>query len=160
MNPPVCVECRRAFRPDPRTASFQKTCRREGCRRARSRAKLRRWRVLHPDYPAARRAKVRAWAKAYPDYWQTYRKGHPTYVQADNDRRRRSRKRAQRAANETAIASIFRRKWQDLAVLEGLKSAANETTMDRRINGVVDYLIWRDAAANERPMAVSGGGSG
>jgi hypothetical protein len=160
MAPPVCVECERVFKPDPRTANTQKICRRTACRRARLRAKLRRWRSLHPDCATKGQAKVRAWAKAYPDYWQTYRKDHPTYVKADNERRRLAHERANFAANVTAIASISRRKKETLAVLSSLKSAANVTAMDRRINGVVDYLISRDAAANVTPIACTGEGSG
>ena len=121
---------------------------------------MRRWRALHPDYEAQGRAKVRAWAKAYPDYWKGYRKRNPDYVERDNKRRRGARRRAQRAANVTAIAFISRRKQKTLAVLSSLKSAANVTAIDRRINGVVDYLISRDAAANETPMASTGSGSG
>jgi hypothetical protein len=160
MNPPICVECGRAFQPDPRTADFQKVCGRPACRRARLRAKLRRWRALHPDCAIKGQAKVRAWAKAYPDYWQVYRKDHPTYVKADNERRRRAHESVKCAANVTAIDSIARRKQETLAVLSGLKSAANVTAMDRRINGVVDYLISRDAAANVTPIAPTGDGSG
>jgi hypothetical protein len=114
---------------------------------------MRRWRKLHPKHIAAYRPKVRAWAKAYPDYWRHYRKKNRTYAERDNTRRRRAHRRAKRAANVTAIASISRRRLQDLTGIKSCESAANVTLMDRRINGIVDYLVWRDRAANETGMA-------
>ena len=153
MNPPICDQCGRVYKPDPRTA-HQKTCRRLRCRRARNRAKMRRWRTLHPKHTAAYRPKVRAWAKAYPDYWRQYRKNNRVYAERDNKRRRRAHREARRAANVTAIASIFRRKLQDLTSLRSPESAANVTLMDRRINGIVDYLVWRDRAANVTDIAL------
>lgn len=159
MSPPLCAQCGRVFKPDSRTA-HQKTCSRRSCRRARARAKLRRWRKLHRDHITAYRPKVRAWAKAYPDYWQTYRREHPRYASRDNARRRKFYRRKRRSANETAIASISRRKLEDLALLKRADSSANETLMDRRINGIVDYLVWRDHAANVTGMARVATGDG
>lgn len=115
---------------------------------------MRRWRTLHPKHTAAYRPKVRAWAKAYPDYWRQYRKNNRVYAERDNKRRRRAHREARRAANVTAIASIFRRKLQDLTSLRSPESAANVTLMDRRINGIVDYLVWRDRAANVTDIAL------
>lgn len=152
MNPPLCNQCGRVFKRDPRTA-HQKICPRRSCRRARDRAKMRRWRKLHPKHIAAYRPKVRAWAKAYPDYWRSYRKKNRAYAERDNKRRKRAHRRAKRAANVTAIAVISRRKIQDLTDLRSPESAANVTLMDRRINGIVDYLVWRERTANVTGIA-------
>ena len=115
--------------------------------------------IGRPDHgPPARTA----WAKANPDYWRDYRRDHPTYYQQDLFRRRQAYRKAhaRSSANEIAIADISRRK---LAALEALQTpgfSANETSIDRRVELVVDYLVWKARSAKEVSMEVTGPGSG
>ena len=57
------------------------------------------------------------------DYWQNYRKEHPDYVEKDNKRRHASHKKE--------------------------KNAAKQDTIQRRQNGILDYLIWKESAAKQ-----------
>jgi len=150
----ICLQCDRSFQPDTRIGDAQRTCSREACQRMRKRAKLRRWRVLHPDRAQSHPSKARAWAKAFPDYWQQYRREHPDYRAHDNERRRQARRRARRAAKETLIADISRRKLEALEALQSPDVSAKETPIDRRVEVVVDYLVWKERAAKESPMVL------
>lgn len=155
MKQSRCRYCGRWFHPH---APGQKACPREGCRRARQREKLQSWRKRHPGFAKKWRPKVQAWAKAYPDYWQANRRRNPAYVERDNRRRRAAHRRARRAANDTGVREIFVEKLR--TVIAGDPSgAANDTGAARRVEGVVEALIWRECAANRYRMA-PGGSSG
>lgn len=151
----VCRQCHRAFRPDPRIGAAQRTCSRKRCQRSRRRKALRLWRVLHPENVRIHAQRDQARAKANPGYWRHYRKAHPEYRAGDNERRRRARRRAARAANETLIARISRRKFRALKAVQGPPGAANETSIHRRVSVVVDYLLWKERAANETDIATA-----
>ena len=135
-----CRYCGRLFRPDPRTARFQKSCGREACRLARQRQKLRRWRALHPDHAKRYQPKVRAWAKAFPNYWRHYRKGHPKYVRRDNCRRCTAMKGSRCSANETAMTRVVVEKLRALESLGPRIYSANETTIARRVDAMEECL--------------------
>ena len=156
----VCLQCHRAFRPDGRVGEAQKTCSRSACQRARRRAALRLWRVLHPENVRIHAQRGRAWAKAHPDYWQRYRRDHPVYYQRDLARRRKTWRAERSSANEIAMGDISRRKLAALVALQGPVSSANETSIDRRVELVVDYLVWKARSAKEVSMEVTGPGSG
>lgn len=121
-----CRFCGRWYMPDPRTAHFQKSCNRKSCRKERRRQKMKDWAARHPDYQTYRNAKVRDWASAR-NYWKQYRASHPAYVRKDNKRRVLSRKRR--------------------------KLSAKQTAMDRRINGLIDVLIWKEQSAKQTDIA-------
>ena len=160
MDQPRCRYCRRPFRPDPRIGEAQKVCGRADCQRTRRRATLRLWRGLHPENVKVHAKRGRAWTKANPDYWRRYRRDHPAYYQQDLLRRRQAYREARSSANEIAIGDISRRK---LAALEALQSpdlSANETSIDRRVAIVVDYLVWKARSAKEISMEVASPGSG
>ena len=150
---PVCRYCHRSFRPNPRIGEAQKTCSREACQRARRRAKLRRWRALHPDRAQSPPAKMRAWAKAYPAYWRQYRRDHPAYYQQDLIRRRKAYRRSCSSAKETLIAEVSRRKLEALVALQAPNLSAKETPIDCRVKVIVDYLVWKARSAKESPIA-------
>lgn len=160
MNLATCQRCKKPFHPSPRTARFQKTCSRAACQKERKRAKGRRWRSLHPDYDASRLGKKRAWARAYPDYWQQYRRNNPEYARRDNRRRCQSARRARRSANQTLIRDLARRKLEGLTVLGRAISSANQTPIHRLSRGLLDYLVWRDASANQTAIGGTAPGSG
>jgi hypothetical protein len=143
-----CAGCRGMFTPDPRIGDKQKNCGRKACRRARAQAKGWRWRAMHPDYDIHRRVKKRGWAAAR-GYWREYRRKHPDYRARDNERRRRAKVAAKRAANRTAIGEISRRKLANLVTLVEAERAANQTSIHRLGAEVVNYLVWRERAANQ-----------
>lgn len=157
---PDCRHCSRSFRPDPRIGEAQKVCGRAACQRERRRATLRLWRVLHPENVKVHAQRGRAWAKANPDYWRNYRRDHPAYYQQDLFRRRQAWRRARSSANEIAIADISRRKLAALEALQASNPSANETPIDRRVELVVDYLVWKARSAKEIVMEVPPVGSG
>lgn len=156
MAIPLCRYCDRPFRPDPRIGEAQKVCGRSACQRARKRAKLRRWRTLHPDHAQSTSAKQQAWAKAYPDYWRQYRRSHPDYYERDLARRRKAYRSARSSAKETLIKDISRRKLEALETLQTPDVSAKETPIARRMELVVDYLVWKARSAKESPMEVAG----
>ena len=141
-----CAYCGRSFRPNPRTAKHQKACHREECRRARQRQKLRRWRMLHPDLASKWLPKLRAWAKAYPDYWRQWRGDHRDYREREKLRMRAKRRQARRVANETAIGQIAVEKLQSIRAEQPI-TVANETVIARRMDALVDFLIWKESVA-------------
>lgn len=140
MGKKLCRYCGRQFEPDPRTARFQKACSRVPCQRERKRQKLRRWRVLHPEYTRRYGPKMRAWAKAYPDYWRQYRSSHPDYSRRDQARRITARKRAKVSANETSIRRVLVEKLEALDLEAAEKMSANETPILRRMEAIEDCL--------------------
>src|SRR6266487_1463796 len=160
MALPDCRQCRRSFRPDPRIGETQKVCGRAACQQERRRATLRLWRVLHPENVKVHAQRGRAWAKANPDYWRDYRRDHPAYYQQDLLRRRQAYRAAHSSANEIAIADISRRKLAALEALQRPDPSANETPIHRRVELVVDYLVWKARSAKEIVMEVTPLGRG
>ena len=146
-----CRYCGRWFHPH---TPGQKACPRGECRQARDREKLRNWRKRHPGYAEKWRPKVRAWAEAYPNYWRGYRQKNRSYVERDNRRRRKAHRQARRAANDTGMREILVEKLRTVAAAEP-SNAANDTGRDRRVEALVDVLIWKESAAN-RYRVVSG----
>lgn len=151
-----CLNCRRRFQPDPRAARQQRACAREPCRRARRRLKLRSWRKRHPGSAAPSPAKVRAWAAAYPDYWRQWRAKHPGYREREKRRLRAKRRRGRRVANVTGMAEIAVEKLRGLAAA-GPQGVAKETGLSRRVDGVVEFLIWKEGVAKQTDMEPAGG---
>ena len=160
MTLPLCRHCRCPFQPDPRIGEAQKVCSRAVCQRARRRAALRLWRVLHPENVRIHAKRGHAWAEANPDYWRRYRQEHPAYYQQDLFRRRGAYWRGRSSAKETLIADVSRRKLAALEALLPPNLSANETSIDRRVELVVDYLVWKARSAKEVSMEVTSPGSG
>ena len=145
-----CCYCGRDYVPDPRTAAFQKSCRRSACRQARQRHAYQSWWARNRDYDQPRRGNIRRWAKDYPDYWKRYRQTHPAYSER-NRRRTRERLRAQRAmfAKQNAIRR------DPVGYLEGLKVGpmfAKQNAMARPIEGILTYLVSREVFAKPNGM--------
>ena len=122
-----CEFCHEWFTPDPRTVRTQRSCAKPACRKQRSRAAVRNWRQQNQDCNKGRGPKIREWAKAYPDYWRQYRRYHPEYAAKDNQRRRTARQRA--------------------------KNAAKRNEIHRRVEGILDYLLWKELSAKQNEMA-------
>lgn len=141
-----CVHCHRWFRPNRRKISIQKACLKRRCQKRRHRDNCRTWREKNPEQDQSRRGKVRGWAAAYPDYWRRYRTDHPDYVRLDNGRRRRARRIAVGAAKRDSIKAISVEKLRELQEM-GAGPAAKRDSLDRRVDGLLDYLIWKESAA-------------
>lgn len=153
--PQRCAYCRRRFQPDPRTAAFQKTCSRPECRReSRLQAHRRWWRDNGSELDAARASKHNTWAKD-TSYWRNYRATRPDYVRRDNERRRQGRRKTARAANQDTRRQISVGKLRDIQALRP-ETAANQDTIHRRVEGLVDYLLWKEGAANQDTIAPAG----
>jgi hypothetical protein len=115
---------------------------------------------LHPENVRIHAKRGHAWVEANPDYWRRYRQEHPAYYQQDLLRRRKAYRRGRSSANETLIADVSRRKLAALEAFLPPNLSANETSIDRRIELVVDYLVWKARSAKEVSMEVTSPGSG
>jgi hypothetical protein len=143
-----CEHCRHWFHPDPRTAAFQKFCPAPECRRQSRLASHRRWWLENGrELDEARASKHKDWARDTA-YWRNYRADHPDYVRRDNERRRKAKKRALRAANQDMRREISVGKLRDILASVPEK-AANQDMILRPVRGVVDYLLWKEGSANQ-----------
>ena len=137
-----CIHCGQSFLPDPRVGRRQKRCAEEECRKAANRRKVRKWVQCNPDILPSLQAKMRVWAKAYPDYWRRYRKEHPDYCQRDNQRRAASLRKQRCSAKLTSMRTIAVEKLQRIEELAPENCSAKLTQRDRRVDGIMDYLLW------------------
>lgn len=141
-----CVHCRRWFPPDPRTAASQKFCPAPECRRQSRLSSHRRWWGANGrECDHARAAKRRAWATGYQS---RYRAEHLDYVARDNARRRKARQAAHRAVNQDMRRRISVGKLRDIQALEP-ENAVNQDIIHRRVDGLLDYLLWKEGAVNQ-----------
>jgi len=141
-----CAFCHRWYRLDSRTYGHQLACDRATCRKERKAEADRNWRIKHPGYGQSRKLKIRAWAESYPCYWKHYRKNHLDYCLRDNRRRVLAAKRARHSAKQDAIRQISLDKLRSIQET-GLKSSAKQDGIIRRVNGIMDYLIWKESSA-------------
>lgn len=147
-----CEFCHEWFAPDPRTSKFQRSCSKPDCRKQRSALAVRNWWLQNSDYNKGRGSKIRAWAKAYPNYWRKYRREHPDYAEKERRRRRSTHKRAKNAAKQNTITQISLKKLESIRDLEPI-SAAKQNAIHRRVNGILDYLFWKESAAKQNEIA-------
>lgn len=152
-----CLICHQWFSPDPRTADHQEVCSKPACQKQRKARTDRSWRIRHPEPPAERLRKVRDWARNYPHFWQHYRATHPDYVQRDNVRRRLARHSASRAAKQDLSRQIAVERLEGIRQI-GAGNAAKQDVMARRIEGLVDYLLWKEGAAKHNLVALQNPG--
>lgn len=148
-----CVICGKWYKPNARTFLVQVCCGRIKCKIERKARANKSWRARHPDYEKSRRLKKLAWIKLHPGYWKEYRNTHPSYREMDNRRRKASRKLAQNAARQDAIRESAVEKLQCIPRFEP-ETAARQDTMDRRVDYVVEYLLWKERAARQDGIAI------
>jgi hypothetical protein len=147
-----CEICRKWFMPDPRTYKIQKACSKPECLQKRKEKAKRDWWKNNPVYEYKyRKEKTRNWAKEYPDYWKNYRRGHPDYVEKDNRRRRTRHKKAKNAAKQDTMRKI------SVDKLKGIQEirpdfSAKQDTLNRRVDGILDYLFWKESSAKQDGM--------
>jgi hypothetical protein len=146
-----CQFCGRWYKPDPRTARFQKASENESCRKERQLQKNRNWAARYPDCHSYRATKIREWA-ARTRYWKRYRASHPQYVLKDNKRRVLTRKRLKVSAKHTAIRQITVDKLNSIRQNQPDLSAKH-TAIDSRVDGLIDLLIWKELSAKQADIA-------
>ena len=137
-----CVFCHRWYAPNPRTWKHQLACPRKKCRKKRKAQADRSWRIKHPGRSNETwKLKVRAWARNYPDYWKQYRASHPEYVLRDNLRRVAAAKQVRAFRKTDAIRQISVDKIRSIREM-GVECSAKTDAIIRRVDGIVDYLLW------------------
>ena len=67
-----CAYCHRAYRPDPRTAGFQKSCSAPTCRRKRKQEAQAKFLKENPNYFRGRYGQIKKWLAAHPGYTVSY----------------------------------------------------------------------------------------
>lgn len=159
MARPRCHCCGQFFKPYPQQGARQKTCGQPSCRQIRQRRKYQDWIKRHPWHRAERKTKVQGWAKAYPDYWRQYRAGHSEYQERERSRMKGKRGRARRVAKQTAWSRIAVEKLRVVRRM-GPKTVAKQTAWARRVNGIVDFLWWKETVAKQRPIEAGVGPGG
>lgn len=146
-----CEFCHKWFSPHPR-APHQRCCFNTACRKERKARAKKDWWVKNPDYGKGRQSKVRAWAKAYPDYWSEYRQEHPDYAKKERHRMRSARKKAKSVAKQDAVHQIYVEKLESIRQLEPV-SVAKQDAVYRRINDIVECLLWKEGVAKQDGLA-------
>lgn len=146
-----CLVCQSLFLPNPRTPQ-QKVCSQDLCQRERKRRQWRRWAFIHQEQ---KNRKLRLWAKAYPHYWRHYRKhkAKPAYRQREIQRMRDRRKSLRRVAKQIQIRALYLERLRRIQTLGAVqKNVAKQTLIARRINEIVECLIWKERVAKQIPM--------
>lgn len=102
-----CVYCHRDYRPDPRTATFQKSCSAPACHRKRKQGAQSRYLQKNPDYFRGRYGQVKVWLAAPPGYLKAYRASHPEQLAKKRLQNRRRRRRMR------GLARIYKSRCSD-----------------------------------------------
>lgn len=143
-----CAHCRHWFQPDSRHAADQAFCSRPGCRHQSRLASHRKWWTKEGrECDKTRAGKHKAWARQ-TGYQRRYRAEHPTYVLRDNARRRQAHQAARRAVNQDMTRKISVGRLRDIQVLRP-ENAVNQDTIHRRVEKIVDSLLWKEGAVNQ-----------
>ena len=143
-----CEFCHNWFTPYPGTYRQQRCCSKAACRKKRKVRTKRNWWLKNPGYNRERKQKIRAWAKGYPDYWQKYRQEHPDYVKKDNKRRHTGHKKEKNAAKQDLSSKISVEKLKSIMEIKP-DSAAKQDLLQRRQNGIINFLYWKESAAKQ-----------
>ncbi len=147
-----CKICHQWFTPHPR-APHQLCCSDTACCKEHQKQTKKSWWLKNPNYAKSRNPKIRAWAKNSPDYWQKYRKEHPDYAQKERQRMRSVRQKAKNVAKQDAVSKISVEKLESIRG-SGTDFVAKQDTVHRQVNGILDYLFWKEAVAKQDSMAV------
>ena len=146
-----CEICHQWFSPHPQ-APHQRCCFKVSCRKQRKAKANKSWQLKNPGYGKDRKPKIQAWAKDYPDYWRKYRREHPDYAKKERRRRRSAHQKAKNAAKQDTVRQMSVEKLKSIRDLEPV-SAAKQDTVHRRVNGILDYLFWKESVAKQDDMA-------
>ena len=143
-----CVVCHDWYRPNPRIGEDQLACDREECRKERKAEYDREWRKKNPGHEAGRRVKLKTWAAAHSGYWRRYRKTHPVYVERERERMRSRRKTLKSDAKQVSMRQIAVEKLLSIQA-QAPKTVAKQVLIHRRVDGIVDYLFWKEGVAKQ-----------
>lgn len=148
-----CRICEDWFIPHRRARKIsQRCCSKPACQKERKAENKRDWWRRNPDYDQSRKTKIQDWAKDYPDYWRHYRATHPGYVEKDNRRRVLSRQKSPLSAKQDLTRQMSVEKLRNIQEIGPAKSAKQDLTA-RRVDGLVDYLLWKEESAKQNPIA-------
>lgn len=148
-----CEFCHEWFSPDPRASYKQRCCQKSVCRKKRKSMTQKNWRLKNHGYERSRREKINNWAKTYPNYWQKYRREHPDYTTRDNQRRVLSRQKASMSAKQDQITQFSLEKLESIKKMRVICSAKQDQ-INRRINEVVNFLLWKELSAKQNEIAI------
>jgi hypothetical protein len=135
-----CLYCHCLYRPDPRTAAFQKACRDPACRRRRKKEAQTQFLRDNPGYFRGRYAQIKPWLDAHPGYWVAYSKVHPEYRRKNRLRERLRRLHLKRCPVHIQV-TMLRRKARALTLLRG---ADIQDTIRLRLDGLLDAICRPD----------------
>jgi len=110
------------------------------------------WNLKNPSYGKSRKPKIRAWAKKYPDYWRKYRKKRPNYAEKERCRMRSARQKAKSVAKQDAVRKISVEKLESIRDSEP-NFVAKQDAVHRRVDGILNYLFWKETVAKQDRMA-------
>lgn len=151
MSKKRCEFCHKWFLPSPYAAHHQKCCSNTTCRKKRKAKANKNWREKNPDYERSRNIKRCIWAKTYPNYWRRYRKEHPDYARKERRRMRSARKKAKSVAKQDTARQSSLEKLENIRDF-GLNSVAKQDAVFSQINGILDYLSWKECVAKQDIM--------
>ena len=154
MEKKRCEFCQKWCMPSPYAGHHQKCCSNIECKKKRKEQVNKNWREKNPSYEKSRSEKKRIWAGSYPNYWQRYRKEHPDYVRRDNKRRCSSRKKQCLSARQDTARQIALEKLESIRNFKP-NSAARQDAVFALINGILDYLFWREGSARQDKIALA-----
>jgi len=143
-----CEFCHKWFSPSPYAAHHQKCCSDPVCCKKRKARANKNWRAKNPDYEKGRNEEKRIWAQNYPDYWQKYRQTNSDYVKREYRRRCSARKEAEKTARQDTARQISLEKLKSIQEL-ALNSAARQDAVHGQIEGIVNYLFWKEKTARQ-----------
>jgi len=153
MKKKRCDFCHKWFMPHPQ-APHQCCCSDPACRKKRKSTADKKWRLNNQNYGRSRKLKIRDWAKEYPNYWQRYRRERPDYAQKERQRMRSVRQRAKNVAKQDAVRKISVEKLKSIREYEP-DFVAKQDAVHRRVDGILDYLFWKESVAKQDVMAES-----
>lgn len=147
-----CIYCGSWFNPCP-TVKIQKVCSQSACQIERHRRGCLEWHKKHPEYDQSRRHKIRAWAKKN-DYWKEYRLKHPQYRKHEAARMRARRLKLGCVAKRDALRQIAVEK---LVTIQAIRpeNVAKRDVYDRRVDKVLEFLIWNEGVAKRDSLAIN-----
>lgn len=150
-----CHYCGRDYRPDPRTAAFQKSCSRAACRKARHDQAQAHYVAANPDIFQDRYPKTRTWLAEHPGYLRRYRAKHLDYVVADSRARVERKRRAKRQRSDIQDAIRHR----EIEAIRTLRGSDIQDTMRRQIDGMLTVMA-RPAGSDIQDAIASRGLAG
>lgn len=143
-----CEHCRGWYKPYVRRRHIQQFCSRRLCQRERHRLACVVFRRSDPECDGQRRGKIRDWARQYPDYWRGYRAEHPAYRERERRRMQAKRGHVIRVAKRDVLRQMAVERLRDIQA-QGAEFVAKRDVLDRRVEGVLEFLVWKETSQNE-----------